>query len=310
MNEIHYNGITYKYNKVANIRTVYTEKSALDEIKQLPEVIQITNHTVNTWQPDRSYDEILTDTAQGKLVESMFMAVVSSNSDLEYVSYDAMRTDNWEKHAPFDGLLFKKNNVYFQEGIRLIGIDVNGNAYGKISADTIKWLTDHRLYTVEVKSSRVPDRDYPNRPIEEFNSNPYQEELIRNLMNRDLFVYPKYTRSAGRTIHSFQQYVAYVKNKISFINEMGPDAVNYILNQERIEKCNIYTRIFVDKDSSNNIVAYLPGYVRKEQFFEAPQIINMSRRNKSEGALNYVFPFEKAKRVQELSSDSVLWGKE
>lgn len=81
MNEIHYNGITYKYNKVANIRTVYTEKSALDEIKQLPEVIQITNHTVNTWQPDRSYDEILTDTAQGKLVESMFMAVVSSNSD-------------------------------------------------------------------------------------------------------------------------------------------------------------------------------------------------------------------------------------
>ena len=74
-------------------------------------------------------------------------------------------------------------------------------------------------------------------------------------------------------------------------------------------KCDIYTRIFVDKKTTGSFITYLLSYVHKESFFKVPHIIKMPRKGKSEMALYYAYPINESNKIMDIFTDKNLWGK-
>lgn len=75
-------------------------------------VSQIVSHTANTWQANRGRAEKGRDTKQGKQAEQAVSLFFSKyHTSVKYISYDTIRTDNFLKHAPFDGVLVDYNKV-------------------------------------------------------------------------------------------------------------------------------------------------------------------------------------------------------
>ncbi len=233
-----------------------------------PAVSEIVKHTVNTWQANRTPDEILQNTVQGKIVEQMLEDLIAHHSDqIQYLPYDSFRNDNYEKHAPFDGLLFQKDNPMLAQAQAKILQDVTASRYGAITNETLSWLAFQKIYTVEAKSSRVPDRCYPETFPRGGNDWDAQNALIANLRELDLFFYPKYTRNLGRKIHDFAEYLAYVKAEHPELSVPEKSFREILLAEEAASKCHIYTRVFVDKRNTKNMLIYILGYALKGGFF-------------------------------------------
>lgn len=75
-------------------------------------VSQIVSHTANTWQANRGRAEKVRDAKQGKQAEQAVSLFFSKyHTSVKYISYDTIRTDNFLKHASFDGLLVDCNKV-------------------------------------------------------------------------------------------------------------------------------------------------------------------------------------------------------
>jgi hypothetical protein len=166
-----------------------------------------------------------------------------------------------------------------------------------------------RLHTIEIKSSRIPDRDYIGVNKNAFSNIKQQKQLLSNLKKRDIFVYPKFTRSSGEEVHNFNQYCNYVRaNFKGFFSLTEQELMETIIDKELEEKCKIYTRIFIDKVSTDSILGYLTGYALSNEFFLEPRIINMPRKNKSENALYYVYPIKECKSMLDIFKDNRLWG--
>ncbi|MBR6894925.1 MAG: hypothetical protein L0F95_02830 [Lactococcus sp.] len=294
----------FKVYKLENSLIIFKPKKALHDVYQDATVLNIAHHTQNTWQENRSFEEILDNTVQGKVVEEMFENYIEAkNSGIKYMSYDVFRDDNYSKHAPFDGFLYDTRSPFLDEGIVRVTEDVNKHNYGKLKDETFAWLTSHHVYTVEIKSSKIPHKDYPHQKNLDFNSWEYQKGIVNNLRKRDFFVYPKYNRKNGRSIHDFSDYINYVQQlNITFKG----DFITGLLDEERIGKCDIYTRIFVDRKHSDHLIAYMLGYVLKDSFFEKPHIINMPGK-KSGNAVYFAFPISKAHHIDTLMMDGVLW---
>lgn len=90
---------------------------------------------------------------------------MAENSSLRYRSYDAIRGDHFEKHAPFDGVIFdaRISDVILKEAFDRIREDVNESPgdCGTIAVRTREFLEDSGVFTVEIKSSLLQDpRDY------------------------------------------------------------------------------------------------------------------------------------------------------
>lgn len=292
---------------VHNLETsliIFKPKSELKYAYKDATVLNISHNTKNTWQRNRPFEEILDNTVQGKVVEEMFENYIDAqDTGIKYTSYDVFRIDNYSKHAPFDGFLYEIGNPFLNEAIVKVNKDVNENNYGKLSDKTFAWLTEHHVYTVEIKSSKIPDKDYPSQTNLDFKSWGCQYAIIDNLRERDFFVYPKYNRINGNSVHNFSDYVQYVKSlNIPFHG----DFLTGLLNEERKGKCDIYTRIFVDRKNSENLVAYILGYTLKDSFFNNPRIINMPGK-KSGNAVYFVFPISKSQHIDELTIDKSLW---
>ncbi len=298
----------FKFHNKYNTIIIFKKKSDLSYAYQNQTAINIAKHTHNTWQKNRPYEEILENTVQGKIIEEMFEEFVRySNKGISYISYDDFRNDNFEKHAPIDGLLFQKENNNVKSCITKIIKDVQGNQFGKITEKTRDFLRSQAVFTVEIKSSRIPDKDYPHK-IKDFNTWKNQEEIISNLRKRDFLLYPKYTRNLGKNIHNFDQYISFVKGNNSMYGAMPKDTfIKALLTEEMQDKCDIYTRIFVDKDHTDNLIAYMLGYTLRECFFYEPRIINMPRLGKSENALYYVYPIEKSNQILDIFDDNRIW---
>ena len=298
----------FLYHRRNRTLIIFKPIEKLSYAYQNPAAISIARHTANTWQKDRGFSEILDNTVQGKVVEEMFEDYIfSQGRGLQYTAYDSFREDGYLKHAPIDGLLYETANPHVSEGIEKILQDVSLNPYGKITEETFEWLRAHRVYTVEVKSSRIPDRDYPDLEQLSFNSWAAQGTIIDNLRKRDFFVYPKYTRDAGRSIHSFEDYVSYVIAQHPEVSAQPISPVEFILNEERKGKCDLYTRIFIDRTHTENLIAYMLGYTLRDCFFMNPRIINMPRPGKSEDAIYYVYPISESNQIDELFTDERLW---
>ena len=296
----------FLYHRRNQTLILFKARDELSAAYQNPAALNIARHTANTWQRDRGFSETLDNTVQGKIVEEMFEDYIfSQRRGLRYTGYDSFRDDGCRKHAPIDGLLYRQGNGHVSAGIGRILRDVGQSPFGKLTEETFQWLREHGVYTVEIKSSRIPDRDYPERSP--FNAWETQDQIIANLRRRDFFLYPRYTREAGRRIHSFQDYVTFVAASRPEVRAQPLPPAEYILRQERRERCDLYTRIFVDRTHTENLIAYMLGYALREDFFTRPRIINMPRRGKSEAAIYYVFPIAESGRIDGLFTDSRLW---
>lgn len=285
----------------------FINKDELNRIYDDKDIEKITRNTVNTWQKNRDNKEKIENAAQGKIVEDIFSDFVNtSEGDICYLSYDDFRNDQFEKHAPIDGLLFKKDNKSIEEAISKIKSDVSQDVYGRMKDSTFEWLSNHKVFTVEVKSSRVPDKDYNIVRNKPFNKRNSQKSLIEKLKQRDFFLYPRFTRVDGATINNFDDYINFVINN-RLHDFKSEDYCGKILEKELKGRCDIYTRIFVDKESTSSFIAYLLGYVHKESFFEVPHIIKMPRKGKSEKALYYVYPINKSNKIMDIFTDRKLW---
>lgn len=62
----------------------------------------IAQNTKNTWQPDRGSGEMHSNTKQGKIAEVIVEEFIRRyyNKQLSTLSYDKIRNDRNEKHAP------------------------------------------------------------------------------------------------------------------------------------------------------------------------------------------------------------------
>lgn len=271
------------------------------------EIRVITTNTVNTWEQDRKDSELFSNTMQGKIVEEVFREYVTRDSDLCFISYDEFRTDDFKNHAPFDGLLMKVGNTFVEEGIRLITESYSKNQYRFIDSEVKEKLRQNGIYTVEIKSSKIPKNDYPV-DLSNFSNKNTQAEIVSNLRRRDFFVYPIFTRTHGTMIHNFEDYINYVREKHDYKRYWSQEKlVSHTLDFEKKSACDIYTRIFVHDQNTDKYLCYLLGYAIRDDFYTNPNIINMPQKGKSEHALYYVYPIAQSLSMKSIFGDDRLW---
>lgn len=274
-------------------------------------VEKIATHTKNTWQPERPLDEIRNNTLQGKRAEYVIEKYLAENSSSRYLSYDGLRRDNFAKHAPFDGIVYKADidpGVLNEGNSRINDNVIQGEGdFGQISVETREFLEQNGMYTIEIKSSMLQNpRDYrtmihkhPGTRTE----GDYMRlcEYIRKFY--DYFIYPHYCRD-DLSISNFYGYskkvetrkeLRFSKNKSDFLWELIEDEFN--------NACIVYTRVFFDLLSNEILV---PGYILKTRFFEEPRIQKMPSL-KSKNALYYMYHMKYGKSFSEFDTDTELW---
>lgn len=295
---------------------IFSPKEKFNELDLNQSII--TNYTENTWEKNRDKNEISKNTKQGKIIEEFFVDLIdyknsiSNNIKLEYITYDQIRLDEFKKHAPFDGLLFKQGNSYIKEVIDKINEYISVNKYGKLNSSIINFCTKHKVYLIEIKSSKIPDKIYSEAKknyIKHLNNTTFQKDIIRSLKKLDLFKYPVFTRNNGSIIHDTRGYLQWVKDNISF---MKGKSDKEILDYEINESLNLYTRIFIDdkKTDKNNgkpiFIGYFLGYVLGYEFYHPLTIMNFPS-NKSKDAIYATYPISKSRKFESLFDDDRLW---
>ena len=280
-------------------------ESELDQV----EIEKIVAHTRNTWQHDRQNGEMRENTIQGKRAEIVIENILNDNSTSRFLAYDKIRRDNFNKHAPFDGIIYRKDisaNI-LQSAIDKVNNDVinSGGNTGIITVDTRKYMERNSIYTIEIKSSllRYP-RDYRciNGDVEVTRSNDNYIRLCEYVKNYyDYFVYPHFCRD-NQNITSFYDYTRYVRD-INNINPLNKQAFVYsLMKQEFDNACDIYTRVFFDLRRNEILV---PGYIVKTRFFEEPRIRKMPSP-KSKNAIYYMYHMQYGKSILKIDHDEDL----
>lgn len=281
-----------------------------DNILDSNEVEQIVKHTINTWQKGRKPAEIRKDTIQGKKAEYVLEKYLHEHSMSRYVSYDKFRRDSFEKHAPFDGLIVQKDidPYLLNDCIEKTNADVANNKAGQISETLRAEFESKGIYTLEIKSSSLKKNDYDGITSSgrEMNSRTMNDYfcITQNIKRWDYFVYPHYIRSS-ESINSFYDYAEYVRHDNRFNNDQkGNQAfLHDLIVSEYKNACDIYTRLYFDYETGE---IYIPGYIKKEKFYEKPYISHMSGP-KSGRALYYMRSIADGRSFLELDKDKKEW---
>lgn len=273
------------------------------------EVNNIISHTHNTWQHDRSVREIQENTMQGKRAEIVIERLLAENSMLRFLAYDKLRNDNFRKHAPFDGIVYRygiPENI-LNETILRVNEDVKNSVgdSGIISVATREYMEEQGIYTMEIKSSLLQNsRDYRGMVHKEKEARTHAdyEVLCRYIKGfYDYFVYPHYCRD-NLNISSFYEYTRYVR---SIYNGFSKDKQDFLYELMKIEfdnACDIYTRVFFDVLTDEILV---PGYIIKSRFFEEPRIRKMPSP-KSRNAIYYMYHMKYGSFILDIDHDPEL----
>lgn len=274
---------------------------------------EIANHTANTWEANRNTAETNKNTLQGKIVEELFIDLINhenkkTNSNLSFMSYDNIRLDLFKKNAPFDGVIFEIDNPNIDVAIKKINNSIANNQYGNLDDATLEFCRANRIYTVEIKSSKIPAKIYESSGEDPLKIN-FQKNIIKKLKKLDLFKYPKFNRKDGGEIHNAESYLSWVaKNSYSMIGKPHRDIINSEINSS----LDIYTRVFIDdklinKKGKEVFIGYFFGYVLGHEFYDKLNIMNFPSQ-KSQKAIYVTFPISKSKCFNHLFEDSRLWG--
>ncbi|MGC8341037.1 hypothetical protein [Pantoea ananatis] len=289
---------------------VYSYKDQLKEIDF--NLNKITSHTANTWEADRELSEKSKNTLQGKIVEELFIDLINyenkeKKTPLSFISYDKIRKDSFRKNAPFDGLIFEAGNLNIDIVIKRINDSIEKNHYGSLDDTTLAFCRSNRIFTVEVKSSKIPDKIYNSSGINPLKLS-FQKNIIKKLRGLDLFKYPKFNRMDGGVINDANSYLDWVsKNSHSMLGKSNSD----IIKSEIHSSLDIYTRIFIDdklinKQGRELFIGYFFGYTLGYDFYNELNIMNFPSL-KSQKAIYVTFPICKSKKFSYLFEDPRLW---
>jgi hypothetical protein len=235
------------------------------------QIQQISDHTVNTWQADRSSAEKKKNTEQGKIAEHFTGKYLREQLGLNYVDYDEFRSNNFEKHAPFDGLLSYTSidGAVF----KTINDEVSKHPYGQISDELRQALIKQKIFTVEIKSTKVIARHKAGGADD--------EKIIAAIKAQDDYlVYPRFCRKSS-TISDLSGYIKFVEEK----NGKGIATDSLSLRALELPGKNyFYVRVYIDFDTSK---VYLIGFITIFDFFIDPHIKKMIQYGKSENAIYF-----------------------
>ena len=282
------------------------------DIEKLAENTEIiSNFTNETFQKDRSKTERLLNTKQGKIAETIFEEVIeignftrNINDRLIYTTYDSFRIDNFEKHAPFDGLLYNKFNSEFENIKKLIiNETMLPNYMGKISSTLLQKCKENKIYAVEIKSSQIPKKILSSCcNNSDFRKTKNQKKIIAELLKLDYIKYPYFDRTDGDTIQNFNFYIDFVKRLHPYILDE-----KQLIQIEISNSSHIYTRIFVEKSATTSFIAYIFGYVLADEFYKQPKLAPLFQAGKTEKAMYMLTQISKAKKIWSLFDDERLW---
>lgn len=273
----------------------------------------ISNNTANTWENNRNKAEINKNTLQGKIVEEFFIDLMHYENKnnrrikLSFISYDEFRKDSFKKHAPFDGIIFEEGNSNVGIAISRINSSISSNSSGQLDDITLAFCRSNRIYSVEIKSSKIPDKIYESSG-DNLHKVYSQLNLINQLKQLDLFKYPKFNRKDGGEIHNAESYLCWVKRNVYSMQDKSDKE---IINSEINSSLDIYTRVFIDDKLINKrgkelFIGYFLGYVLGYEFYENFNIMNFPS-HKSQKAIYVTYPISQSKSFSDLFEDTRLW---
>lgn len=233
-------------------------------------VKKIIDHTQNTWQPNRDIQTKKKDTELGKIAEWCVEKYIKENiKNLNLLTYDDFRINNFKKHAPLDCLLFSEKGKQNIKNITAkINDEVTSSAYGSITDKLKQECIKNKIYICEIKSTRITQR----------NKTPSGEINFNTILDDDFLSYPKYLRiDETDSIKDIIDYTNYVNNKFNSNNR-----IDDILNIEFKNMSHIYIRVYVEELHKK---AYIIGMISAKSFKDNLVIKHMRQYNKSESAL-------------------------
>ena len=241
---------------------------------QKTDVSQIVNNTVNTWQPDRSLEEKYLNTQQGKFAENAvhFYLNQQLKDDWFYVDYDQIRTDNFQKHAPFDGIVMSpESNRELSDSEIFQLINDNVNHYGQLDTEVMLDLSwAYGCEPIEIKSTKLSDK------IVSQTSN-LREALSLAIQQNHFLTYPVYKRCSTEDM-DFNGYCAFLKSKYNL-------STDQVIQINVNKHCNVHIHVYVVNDS-----AFIIGYTHILNLIGNRTIQRFYKKNKSEYALYFSYP--------------------
>lgn len=269
------------------------------------EVTKIASYTVNTWQQNRGEAETYDNTVQGKLAEYALEQYLERQTSIRYLSYDKFRSDNFKKHAPFDGLIFSahQRKDVLDQCIEVINNEVYNNGAGQITERLRETLVEHGVFTIEIKSSQLRDKDYKGvLHIDHDRTDEDYKCIVENIRKWDYFVYPHYTRRSDQ-IASFYEYAEQVRRQAEYADLGNQEFLKKLMLKEYRNACDIYTRLYFDYKTDE---IFIPGYILKLAFYRNPHIGKMPG-GKSGMALYYMRSISLGTTFLKMEKDQEIW---
>lgn len=262
-------------------------------------VSQIVWHTANTWQANRGTAEKGRDTKQGKQAEQAVSLFFSKyHTSVKYISYDDIRTDNFLKHAPFDGVLVdcnKVSNTTLTEKFAKINKEIADGLYGSISPELRAELYDAGIYTVEIKSTKVNDKKRKTAAFSSYNETVQIKNLLTAICVDDFLTYPHFRRTGD---YDWNSYCSYVQRRVPELSSFTGIALqNAIKEIELANMDDFYIRVYMDEIHNKALIL---GFITKEDFMVSPYIKKMILWGKSENALYLAKPLTARKPLEDL----------
>lgn len=264
-------------------------------------VSKIVAHTANTWQANRGVEEKGRDTKQGKQAEeavSLFYSKYQSN--VKYISYDTIRTDNYSKHAPFDGVLINTKNVTdktITEIFAKINQEIEQGSYGNITPELRTEMHDAGIFTVEIKSTKVNDRKRSAVNFSSYNDNTQIKKFLTAICKDDFLTCPHFIRTGD---YDWDSYCLYVQQKIPELCSLtGITLKNAVKEIELANMDDFYIRVYMDEIYKKALIL---GFISKEDFMSSPYIKKMVLTGKSEDALYLARNLSARKPLEDLIS--------
>jgi hypothetical protein len=254
---------------------------------------KISKNTANTWQSNKDDKEKLKDTQQGKVAEGIVSDYLVEVLKIKYLSYDSFRSNNFEKHAPFDGLIIteKTSKEDIKEGINKINAEISKNRFGIISGKTRLHLEKKGIYTVEIKSTKVAQRHKRLGNSDKM--------TIDQIKNDDFLTYPKFLRKSS-SVNNINDYMSYLKERKIIPNVTQGNDLEIIKGIELSYMNYFFIRIYLDYDENK---AYLIGFITKSDFFvKMPTIKKMIKFGKSEEAIYFSLPLSSSRAIDNIGS--------
>ena len=169
--------------------------------------------------------------------------------------------------------IFEKQNSDLQLAINAINVDATNNSNGAISNNTKEFLKNLKIYTMEIKSTRITNRHKEKDTIN------YQA-----ILNDDFLAYPKFYRKVPSEIeiNNWDRYLDYCMNN----NKIQPNTDLATLQEIELKNMyDFYARVYVDQINDNLFDIHIMGYITKQDFIKNSVIKRMPQYGKSEQAL-------------------------